>query len=230
MVRNNPVGALTFATWNANGMGSQVKRGKVFAHLKSLSADIIFLQETHIKPSDQCRLKSKWFSDVYQSTFSSEARGVAILLKKNVLFQLSDFTTDPAGRYLIVSGNINNIPITCLNIYGPNIDDPDFFWKVFNLLPDLNSTNLICGGDYNCYLDPYLDRMSSRPPPCINSVGTLNNLIRTYNLIDIWRIQHPVDKEYSFFHMYTKHILELIISLLTQSYYQMWCKQNIMIY
>lgn len=55
-----------------------------FVSLNSLSADIIFLQETHIRPNEQLRLGANWISQVYQATFSSKARGVAILLKKKI--------------------------------------------------------------------------------------------------------------------------------------------------
>lgn len=42
-------GNLTICSWNVNGIKEPVKRGKVLAHLKSLQADIMFLQETHLK-------------------------------------------------------------------------------------------------------------------------------------------------------------------------------------
>uniref|UniRef100_A0A8P4GBE9 Endonuclease/exonuclease/phosphatase domain-containing protein n=1 Tax=Dicentrarchus labrax TaxID=13489 RepID=A0A8P4GBE9_DICLA len=54
------------------------------------------------------------------------------------------------------------------------------------------------GGDFNCYLDPSLDRLSSRAPITIASVQTLNNLLKSRNMIDIWRLQHPTDKGYSY--------------------------------
>lgn len=81
----------------------------------------------HVKPSGQSRLRSDWFTNVYQSTFSSKARGYAILFRKSVPFQLSGLNTDHSCRYQRVTGHINNIPITCPNIYGPNIDETDFF-------------------------------------------------------------------------------------------------------
>lgn len=65
--------------------------------------------------------------------------------------------------------------------------------------PDATNSNIIIGCDLNCYLDPYLDRLSSRPPPVIKSVQVLNNLIKSRNLVDIWRVQHPTDKDYSFY-------------------------------
>lgn len=190
---------VTFISWNVRGMGHQIKRGKVFAYLKSLSADIIFLQETHIKQTEQRRLRSNWISQVYQSSFSSKARGVAILFCKSIPFRLSTVSADPSGRYILVSGHINSFPITCLNIYGPNFDDPNFFRKVFDLLPDPSSTNIIIGGDFNCYLDAYLDRSSTQAPHILHSVSTLNHLCKSLNLVDIWRLQNPSARDYSFF-------------------------------
>ncbi len=67
------------------------------------------------------------------------------------------------------------------------------------MLPDVTNTNLIVVGDHNVILDMYLDRSSNRAcsPPSASLV--LNNLIKCTNLVDIWRIQHPADREYSSF-------------------------------
>ncbi|KAF7646296.1 hypothetical protein LDENG_00190330, partial [Lucifuga dentata] len=125
---------IIFVSWNVKGLGQAVKRGKVFSHLKSLSADVIFLQETHIKVTEQRRLRCSWISQVYQSPFTSKAHGVAILFRKNIPFQLSSLSTDPCGRYIIILGTINSFPVTLLSIYGPSTDD--VFFKIFDLLPD----------------------------------------------------------------------------------------------
>lgn len=74
-----------------------------------------------------------------------------------------------------------------------------FFRKLFRLIPDTNSTNLIIAGDFNCYLDPHLDHHSSQVLPTIQSVGVLNNLIKSMNLVDIWRLLNPTARDYSFF-------------------------------
>lgn len=191
---------VTFVSWNVRGMGHQIKRGKVLAHLKSLSANIIiFLQETTINQTEQRHLRSNWISQVYQSSFSSKARGVAILFRKSILFCLSAVIADPAGRYILISGHINSFPVTCLNIYGPNFDDPNFFRKVFDLLPVPSSTNIITGGDFNCYLDAYLDHSSTQVPHILHLVSTLNHLFKSLNFADIWRLQHPSVRDYSFF-------------------------------
>lgn len=79
------------------------------------------------------------------------------------------------------------------------MDQPIFFRKVIDLLPENNDSNIIVVGDLNCYLDPFLDRLSTRPAPEIASVKLLNNLLKSRNLVNIWRIQHPTSREYSFY-------------------------------
>ena len=188
MVANDPLtpphgGCLTLLSWNVRGLRTNLKRGKVFSHLKSLSGDIIFMQETHIKHNEQWRLRCAWISQIYQSTFSSKARGVAIIIRKNVPFEHISTISDPNGRYLIVSGRILSRHVTFLNIYAPNFDDPGFFRKVFNLIPDLSSTHLIAGGDFNTILDCFLDRLSTRHTSPSNASIALNNIVKSMNLV-----------------------------------------------
>lgn len=136
---------------------------------------------------------------MYHSTFSSKARGVSILIRKNIPFQHLSTKQDINGRYLIVTGTILEKHVTFVNLYAPNFDDPHFFRSVFNIIPDVDSTHLIIGGDFNCILDPFMDRYSPSPPKPSNAATVLNNLIHSLNILDIWRLQHPTDKDYSFF-------------------------------
>lgn len=147
---------LTFCTWNVKGVNEPVKRGKMLSHIKSLKADVIFLQETHLKNDAHNKLRCRWVNQVYHSTFSAKARGVAILIKKGVPFRQTSTIADKNGRYILVTGEMHSTPITLLNIYGPNYDDPEFYRKVFSLIPDTANANLIIGGDLNLVLDPYL--------------------------------------------------------------------------
>lgn len=126
---NNALDFMSLVSWNIRGLGHPVKRGKVFSHLKSLKSDIIFLQETHVKATQLRKLRANWISQVYPSPFTSKARGVAILFRKTVPFRFQSSTTDPNGRFLIVTGHINSFPVTLVNTYGPNMDDPAFFSK-----------------------------------------------------------------------------------------------------
>lgn len=66
---------INLVSWNVHGLGHSIKSSKVFAHLNSLAADVSFLQETHIRPSEQKHLSCSWANihSNIQSTFSSKA-------------------------------------------------------------------------------------------------------------------------------------------------------------
>lgn len=56
-----------FITWNVKGMNGSNKRAKIFSHLKRLNAEIIFLQETHLKIADQVRFRKNWVGQSFHS-------------------------------------------------------------------------------------------------------------------------------------------------------------------
>lgn len=43
-------------SWNARALNKPSERAKVFAHLRDLHADILFLQETHIKHMEAVKM------------------------------------------------------------------------------------------------------------------------------------------------------------------------------
>ncbi len=113
---------------------------------------------------------------------------------------------DPNGRFIILTGHINSLPVTGVNIYEPNTDDPAFFHKVFDLIPDDDMSHTLIGGDFNCYLDSDLDRVSAVSPPNILTPQTLNNLTNSKKLVDLRRTQHPSNRDYSLYsHVHKSH-------------------------
>lgn len=152
------IGGLTFCSWNIRGANEPIKRGKILAQLKSLNMDIAFLQETHLKQQTQIRLRANWIGQTYYSSFTSKARGTAIITWKGIPFKLNKSISDKEGRYVIVTGEIYNTPLTMINIYAPNFDNPQFLKKIIDLIAEHNYQNIIMGGDFNCVIDPYLDK------------------------------------------------------------------------
>lgn len=63
-------GTIRLLSWNVRGLNNPVKRQKVYTHIKGLWAEIIFLQETHVKHTVRALIKPVW----------------AIIIKKHVLF------------------------------------------------------------------------------------------------------------------------------------------------
>lgn len=195
------IGGLTFCSWNIRGANEPIKRGKILAQLKSLNMDIAFLQETHLKQQTQIRLRANWIGQTYYSSFTSKARGTAIIIRKGIPFKLKNSISDKEGRYVIVTGEIYNTPLTMINIYAPNFDNPQFFRKIIDLIAEHNFQNIIMGGDFNCVIDPYLDKSIKLGKRLVKTKTCefLNTYIKNNNIADVWRIANPSGREYSFY-------------------------------
>lgn len=124
---------------------------------------------------------------------------MAIIINKCIQFSPSQTLVDSAGRYVIVSGLLYGITVTLANIYAPNYDDESFIQKIFSLLPDLNTHYLIMGGDFNCALNPTLDRSSTKPTQPSKSAITLKSLLNICGQTDVWRFFNPSARQYSLF-------------------------------
>ena len=170
----------------------EVKRGKIFSYLTGISADVMFLQETHLKDVAHTKLRCSWVGQTFHSSFSTKTRGVAILFRKNVPFKHTDTIVDHQGRFLIVTGELYSSPVTLLNIYGPNFDSPGFYSKILSRLPvSAPQSNLIIGGDLNCVLDPYLDKSSQQKLKKTKTAELITSFMNNSKLVDIWRVINP---------------------------------------
>lgn len=74
-VNQTDMNAISLVSWNVRGLGHATKQGKALAHLKSLKADIMFLQETHLKSTQQGLIRANWISQLDRAPFSSNFRG-----------------------------------------------------------------------------------------------------------------------------------------------------------
>ena len=113
---------------------------------------------------------------------------------------------DVDGRYIFLDTLIENSSFKLLNIYFPNYENGklQFIKKMNNLLRKQDVTTddrLIIGGDFNCVIDPKLDKKRG----CDNSLNTqkekviaeLKSTMQTNTLQDIWRIKNPFVKRFT---------------------------------
>ena len=89
---------LKFVSFNVNGLNGPIKRKRVLTYLKKINTDIAFIQETHLTLQEHQKLKGGWVGQVFSSSFNSKARGVAILINKNIPITIQDTISDPLGR------------------------------------------------------------------------------------------------------------------------------------
>ena len=177
---------------NARGLGDDKKRVQVFSWLHNKSADIFFLQETHSIVASENKWKDDWGNNnVFFSHGTSNAKGVAILFTDNFDVVITKEYHDDDGRIIILDIIINDEKMTIINVYGPNIDDPDFFDSIGIILRDFASETIIWGGDFNCVQDVSIDKKGGRPLTHVNSLKSIHSIMEEYDLIDIWRRRNP---------------------------------------
>lgn len=164
--------------------------------LKDMDSKIIFLQETHLVEEDEKRVRRRWQGNIYTAPFSSRARGVMTLIHASVPFNVSNVIKDKWGRYLIVQGTLLLEKLNLVNVYGPNSDDSTFYEDLFLLLASL-SGQLIIAGDFNCTLNPSLDRSTGTDHSHHVSRCTIKRFMKDLKLLDIWRELHQQIKAYS---------------------------------
>ena len=96
----------------------------------------------------------------------------------------------------MIKGSIQEEHITVINIYAPNIGEPQYIRQLLTALKEEIDSNTVIVGDFKTSLTP-MDRSSKMK---INK-GTeaLNDTIDQIDLIDIYRTFHPKIADYTFF-------------------------------
>lgn len=187
---------IKITSWNVRGLRKLTKLKQVINRLKHLRSKIVFLQETHLMASDIPCLEKRWPGQVIYSSYNNYARGVAILVHKSVPFQITQTIQDPTGRYVIAQGNIMLYKVNLINIYGPNEDRPSFFEGLLLTVSTLEGL-YIFGGDFNCTLDPVMDRLTGTDISHVQTRRKLTEFIKDLRLVDVWREKNPNKKEFS---------------------------------
>ena len=101
---------INITSWNVRGLNNSSKRDKIFSHLRDLHADILFLQEMHIKHTEALKLRCSWIRQIFQSTFSAKACGVAIELKRIFPSNISQLKQN--GQFIIVTGTVLTVHVS----------------------------------------------------------------------------------------------------------------------
>lgn len=187
---------LKFVSWNCRGLQQLKKIKQVMNRLKEMNSKIVFLQETHLLEGETKKIVRRWQGGVYTAAFSSRARGVMTLIHQSVPFLVENVVKDKWGRYLIIQGSLLEEKLNLVNLYGPNIDDPNFFVNLFLILSTLGGKHIIAG-DFNCVLSPSVDRSTGLDQSHTRSRETIHYFIKELNLQDIWRELNPQDKAFS---------------------------------
>lgn len=128
---------------NVRGLNNPIKRKRITSHLAKSLADIIFLQETHVKDSNKHPALHRKFPTFFTAPGSSKSRGVAILLAGHLQFVLKDLIRNPRGRFVIVKGILEAKMVTLASVYAPNSGQLEFLESVLGKIDSVKEGTLI---------------------------------------------------------------------------------------
>ena len=179
---------------NVRGVANETKRRALFDYHR-FNADLLILQETHSTPDIEQVWENEWGGKIIYSHGTGAGRGIAVCISKELFKKIEKIYRDMDGRTIIFDIIEDSLCITVCAIYAPNKDEPSFFSGIGKLLQDRTEHKIIIG-DFNLTLDVEMDRLNTY---CNNNKALceVENLIDEFSLKDIWRIQNPERREFS---------------------------------
>ena len=155
---------LSVLSININGISEGKKWNKLFDILKNKNIDITLIQETHCTEN----LINKWEKEWLGKSFSNsgivaKSSGVAILLREDLIINISTRLQNKEGRMLFLNFPIKKQNYHIMNIYAPpRNSEKTKFYKTLKNHTDLKQ-NVMLGGDFNMVEDILLDRKGGNP-------------------------------------------------------------------
>lgn len=184
-------------SWNVRGLNNMRKCKQVTSYLQRQHVDVAFLQETHLAVNTRSHVVSTWGECRYLANYSAYARGVAILIHKRLPFVEEEVYRDRDGRYVMVKGRMLEHSVLFVNVYAPNVEDPDFFNNIHSHIIRMGADQIYLGGDLNLLLDPELDSTShtTDTKPCARRA--MLDMIEQLDSVDAWRTFSTHTKGYT---------------------------------
>ena len=188
---------LRIISTNVRGLRQLKKRSDFWLKYKELKADIICLQETNLVEAAIHDLKLEWNIEYLLGGNSTNSRGVAILINNTFEYDILDTIIDDEGRFIVTKLNLIGLcTVTIANTYAPNLDDPDWFDTLFKKIEEVDMEKVIVVGDWNVALQTK-DLYNYQNQLVKKSATFINKYIDQNNWVDIWRMQHPNDKRFT---------------------------------
>ena len=196
-----PLMPLSFVTLNTGGCSTPLKNASIFSYVGNLlsSPDVIFLQETN----NLCKKSSCWNLWSSHTPLCAPGRtrgsGVVTLVKnstKNVVVH-SEITFE--SHILYTKVELNNATYHLYNVIIPQDDKIalDSIQCLSASLRKLNEGTIIIGGDFNTTPNPSMDRLCKSFEHRPRIANSLQTVVESNRLRDVWRRLHPHDKKFS---------------------------------
>src|SRR5882672_8944876 len=195
---------ITLASWNIRGKndGAHNSKWPKIARIMRMKRIVVMaVQEARMTQEDVVQIEGATpkIKIVANGQYSNKM-GVAFAINKDLI------NTEKIEHKIIIPSRASMLKVTwgegqalaLLNLYTPNNDKEkeSFFKKVATMVKKNEQKSLCIMGDFNCVAND-IDRS---PPHRDNEavIASLNKLITHHKLVDAWRMQNPVAREFSF--------------------------------
>ena len=158
------------------------------------------MQETHSTKEVENQWRNERGAGIIMSHGSTNSRGVAVLMKKGVEVIVHSKIMDPQGRFIILKVEFNDNLYVLINVYAPNKESVKFLEALRTTLRAENldiEENLIVGGDFNCPINPNLDKKGGSLLPRKSVVASISYFQEDLDLVDTWRVKNPVSRSFT---------------------------------
>lgn len=141
---------------NVKGLNSLHKWVKAFQIFASLKVGVVALQETQFA----VRTTPKFFSSRYPQVFTASAttkhRECNAGLPSHFNIHLSCQDQGPEGHYIILVGLLQDLEMTFVSYYAPNVNTNPFFSHLLQIIRSHCKGTLFMCGDSNQVLHSHL--------------------------------------------------------------------------
>lgn len=191
---------LNFISINARGLNTPYKRTIILDFLHKRNVDFAMIQESHLLSKDVGRFANKFYHSIANSSAATKSRGVMLVCKRNLKFNLIGSWADKEGRITIAKIYFNGTNIALISAYAPNTFDPEFYQVLTQSILDSPDYKFILGADFNAVWNSDMDRTgTSETRDQYLASRALRQWASDTDMVDIWRSVHPSLKDYSFF-------------------------------
>lgn len=176
--------------------------------MKYKKCDVVMLQETHSDLKNAADWVEEWDGIPILSHNTSLSGGVAILFSRSFMPHSYQVEEIVKGRLLKVRASFDKHTFVFICVYTPTsaVERMLFLNTLCSVLQKCCVEEyLFLGGDFNCTASS-LDR--NHIEPHLPSLNRLAQLVKTFELCDIWRQINGMQRQYTW-----SHVRDNVISL-----------------
>jgi len=203
---NRYVMDVSFGSQNCNSLNVSTSVRNQAAKIVSISdmdSDIIFLSDTRLNGRHKSIVDAFRMKYIMYYHSSLNRRGVAILVKNNLDFQVLEEIRDLQENALLLRVLIKNVECVIGSVYGPNTNELSFYDFLQEKLQRWPALPVILGGDWNATYsnlpnDINPDVFSMRAIPSTVRSDRILQLCEEFGLSDPYRSLHPDARDYTY--------------------------------